>query len=153
MSHLSLVSVFLVFLFQGAAAKAEINIQRSSDGGKTWNQFGHDTASLGFKAVNASGAECEDSVIGKTTSSSSLLQQRRVPFANPGSNATQQTFMRFINPNNTLTEVEVYGIDDDGTPIPLVQTTNTYTAEVPFCELGVGGAVGCCWAGSASEIG
>ena len=57
MSHLSLVSVFLVFLFQGAAAKAEINIQRSSDGGKTWNQVGHDTTSLGVKAVGASGAE------------------------------------------------------------------------------------------------
>ena len=60
--------------------------------------------------------ECEDSVIGKTASSSSLLQQRRVPFANPGSNATQQTFMRFSNPNNTSTQVEVYGIDDKGTP-------------------------------------
>ena len=57
MSHLSLVSVFLVFLIQGAAAKAEINIQRSSDGGETWNQFGHDTASFSLKAVGASGAD------------------------------------------------------------------------------------------------
>jgi hypothetical protein len=110
--------MLVTFLFQTSIAESQINIQhstfniqRSSDGGKTWSQFGHDTASLGLKAVGASGAECEDSVIGKTASSSSLLQQRRVPFANPGSNATQQTFMRFSNPNNTSTQVEVYGID------------------------------------------
>ena len=97
MSHLFLVSVFLIFLFQGAAAKAGINIQRSSDGGETWSQVASDNASLGFVAVSASGAECEDAVIGKTAASSSLLQQRRIPFTNPGSNSTQQTFMRFRN--------------------------------------------------------
>ena len=107
----AVIFVTSMLLLQAPAAKAEINIQRSSDGGKTWSQVGHDTASLGVKAVSASGAVCEDSVIGKTASSSSLLQQRRVPFANPGSNATQQTFMRFSNPNNTSTQVEVYGID------------------------------------------
>ena len=112
----AVIFVTSLLLLQAPAAKAEINIQRSSDGGKTWNHVGHDTASLGVKAVSASGAECEDAVIGKTASSSSLLQQRRVPFANPGSNATQQTFMRFSNPNNSSTQVEVYGIDDTGTP-------------------------------------
>jgi len=68
--------ILVTLLFQASIAESQINIQRSSDGGKTWSQFGHDTSSLGLKAVGASGAECEDSVIGKTASSSSLLQQR-----------------------------------------------------------------------------
>jgi hypothetical protein len=96
--------------------RAEIDIQRSSDGGHTWSSLLDNHMSMGIEAFSASGTECEDSVIGTTADSSSLQQQRRVPFANPGSNSTQQTFMRFINPNSTSTQVEVYGIDDDGTP-------------------------------------
>ncbi len=95
---------------------AHAGIERSTNGGETWEQVAIDQPGTGFTRVGASGSECADSVVGSTASSSRLQQQRRVPFANPGSNSTQQTFMRFINPNDQATEVEVYGIDDDGTP-------------------------------------
>ncbi len=113
-----IVTIFLasLTLFQTYTAEAEITIQRSNDGGKTWSHVTSDAASLGVKAISASGAECEEAIIGTTADNSSLLQQRRIPFANPGSNDTQQTFLRFINPNDTSTQVEMYGIDDDGTP-------------------------------------
>jgi YVTN family beta-propeller protein len=37
-----------------------------------------------------------------------------LPMANPGANSNQQTFLRFNNPNDATTQVEVYGIDDGG---------------------------------------
>jgi len=43
-----------------------------------------------------------------------LLFESRLYFANPASNVTQQTFLRFINPNDTSTDIELYAIDDAG---------------------------------------
>ncbi len=48
--------------------------------------------------------------------SSALALEQRLYFANPGSNVTQQTFLRFVNPNATPAAIEVYGIDDGGAP-------------------------------------
>lgn len=84
--------------------------------GPTWTHHLYSNTLTGFERISASGSECADSVIAATATGSSLQQQSRVPFANPGSNATQQTFMRFINTNDTATDVEIYGIDDDGAP-------------------------------------
>ena len=47
-------------------------------------------------------------------SDSSLLNEKKLYIANPGSNINQQTFLRFINNNSTATEVELYAIDDTG---------------------------------------
>jgi len=47
-------------------------------------------------------------------SSSSLAIETPLYVANPGSNSNQQTFLRFVNPNDVSTNVEVYGIDDGG---------------------------------------
>lgn len=98
----------------------QAGIEYSKDGGQTWQPF-QDTTSRnapiqGIEPVAASGAACADTVIGATADSSSLQFQRRVPFANPGSNESKQTFLRFINPSDASIDVEVYGIDDDGTP-------------------------------------
>ncbi len=107
----------LFILFGLLSVSSQAAIERSTDGGQTWKSISQTSPGhfSGFERVSASGAECADSVIPDTADSSSLQQQRRVPFANPGSNSTQQTFLRFINPNATATDVEVYGIDDDGT--------------------------------------
>ena len=43
-----------------------------------------------------------------------LESEHRLYVANPGSNITQQTFLRFINPNSTSASVEVFGTDDAG---------------------------------------
>ena len=43
-----------------------------------------------------------------------LASEQRLYVANPGSNTTQQTFLRFINPNNTTASIEVLGTDDAG---------------------------------------
>ncbi len=107
-----MISVLVIHF--GAAA--EIHIQRSMDGGSTWEVLPTSSAGNFLLPTGASGSECADSVIPSTSDASTLQQQRRVPFANPGSNPTQQTFLRFINPNSTATRVEVYGIDDDGEP-------------------------------------
>ncbi len=45
---------------------------------------------------------------------SSLSIETRLYVANPGSNLNQQTFLRFVNPNDATTNIEVYGIDDGG---------------------------------------
>ena len=107
----------LFILFGLLSVSSQAAIERSTDGGQTWKSIAQTSPDhfAGFERVSASGAECADSVIADTADSSSLQQQRRVPFANPGSNSTQQTFLRFINPNATATDVEVYGVDDDGT--------------------------------------
>ena len=49
-------------------------------------------------------------------SQSSLAIETRLYLTNPGSNVTQQSFLRFINPNDSDTSIEVYGIDDGGNP-------------------------------------
>ena len=43
-----------------------------------------------------------------------LAIEQRLCVANPGSNTIQQTFLRFINPNDSTTSIEVFGIDDGG---------------------------------------
>jgi hypothetical protein len=43
-----------------------------------------------------------------------LAIETKLFVANPGSNTQQQTFLRFINPNEEVTAVEIYGIDDNG---------------------------------------
>jgi len=54
------------------------------------------------------------SAVAIDASASLLSTETRLYFANPGSNLRQQTFLRFVNPNNATTSVEVYGIDDGG---------------------------------------
>ena len=51
---------------------------------------------------------------GRDESTSALPIETRVYVANPASNSSQQTFLRFVNPNASATSVEVYGIDDEG---------------------------------------
>jgi len=58
---------------------------------------------------------CDDtSITGSDAATSSLAYETRLAIANPGSNQTQQSFLRFVNPNDVTTSVAVYGIDDDG---------------------------------------
>ena len=106
-------STLRAFLLCTLVAQAQAGIQSSKDGGTTWQDFSH-ASDNGFTRVSASGAECEDSVVAETADSSTLSFQKRVPYANPGSNSTQQSFFRFYNPNDATTQFEVYGIDDDG---------------------------------------
>jgi len=55
-----------------------------------------------------------DDAVPPLPSGSALGIEKLLYIANPGSNITQQTFLRFINPNNSPASVEVYGIDDTG---------------------------------------
>lgn len=55
-------------------------------------------------------------IAGPLASSSALVNETAITFANPGSNATQQTLLRFVNPTSSEVAVEVYGIDDTGEP-------------------------------------
>ncbi len=58
---------------------------------------------------------CDDpNAVAPAASDSSLFNEKRIVFANPGSNSNQQTFLRFVNNNASATEVEIYGIDDTG---------------------------------------
>ena len=57
-----------------------------------------------------------NSAVAPDPSQSSLAIENRLYFANPGSNVVQQSFLRFINPNNSSKSIEVYGIDDGGNP-------------------------------------
>lgn len=50
------------------------------------------------------------------SSESELTFSARLFFANPGSNLTQQTFIRLANANDTVTSVEIYATDDSGQP-------------------------------------
>ena len=49
---------------------------------------------------------------------SSLTFEKKIYFANPASNFNQQSFLRFVNPNNFATNVEIRGTDDDGESAP-----------------------------------
>ena len=55
-----------------------------------------------------------NSSVAPLPSDSSLAIEKRLFVANPGSNNTQQTFLRFINPNDSSAAIELYGIDDGG---------------------------------------
>ncbi len=58
---------------------------------------------------------CDDpDAVAPDASGSSYLNEKRIVFANPGSNSNQQTFLRFVNNNASTTDVEIYGIDDSG---------------------------------------
>lgn len=58
---------------------------------------------------------CFDTDIeGDTPSQSHLSVERRLAIVNPASNTRQQSFMRFVNPNNSPIDVELYGFDDNG---------------------------------------
>ena len=50
----------------------------------------------------------------RQASDSSLLTERSLYLANPGSNTSQQTFIRLVNPSSTSTSVEIYATDDSG---------------------------------------
>ncbi len=52
--------------------------------------------------------------VGALAASSALAMETRLLVANPGSNNTQQTFLRFVNTVDSTTNVEIYGIDDSG---------------------------------------
>lgn len=106
-------STVLALMISSLIAPAQAGIEYSRDGGATWAEI-EQTSTSGFERIAASGAECEDSVVAQTAESSSLSIQKRVPYANPGSNSVQQSFFRFYNPNSVTTQFEVYGIDDDG---------------------------------------
>ena len=45
---------------------------------------------------------------------SDLAVEKRISIANPGSNTNKQSLLRIINDNDATTNVEIYGIDDDG---------------------------------------
>ena len=58
---------------------------------------------------------CDDvSVDGADADASLLPFETLLTIENPGSNGSQQTFLRFINPSDGEANVEVYGIDDGG---------------------------------------
>lgn len=63
---------------------------------------------------NAPDACDNPDAVAPDASSSSLVNEKRIVFANPGSNSNQQTFLRFVNNNASSTDVEIYGIDDSG---------------------------------------
>jgi len=68
-----------------------------------------------FANANHFGDSCSDSNRAAPSAAGSVLPiETRLVVANPGSNVIQQTFLRFINPNDAATSVEVYGIDDGG---------------------------------------
>ncbi|MBO6557754.1 MAG: hypothetical protein JJ957_14705 [Pseudomonadales bacterium] len=58
---------------------------------------------------------CDDpDTVAPDASDSNFMNEKRIVFANPGSNSNQQTFLRFVNHNASATDVEIYGIDDAG---------------------------------------
>lgn len=65
--------------------------------------------------VSDLGDVCDDpDVTPPAAADSSLANEKRIVFANPGSNSNQQTFLRFVNTNASASSVEIYGIDDAG---------------------------------------
>ncbi len=80
------------------------------DGATNFEEF-----QAGTDPNNASSVEaCALNVMPPLPSDSALAIEKLLYVANPGSNITQQTFLRFINPNDTPASVEVFGIDDTG---------------------------------------
>ena len=60
---------------------------------------------------------CEDMLEVRPESvDSTLAHERHIAMVNPASNATRQSFLRFINRNATAMQVEVYGRDDTAKP-------------------------------------
>lgn len=60
-------------------------------------------------------AVCDDpEITGPDAAASSLTFEQRVAITNPASNTNKQSFLRFINRNETVANVEIYGIDDAG---------------------------------------
>lgn len=70
--------------------------------------------SIFIAVTSASLADCNDPSSGPRSRDSLLPIETLLPMANPGANSNQQTFLRFTNPNDAATQVEVYGIDDGG---------------------------------------
>ena len=91
----------------GISADSEFGIFKTIDGGQNWQSFDG--------TIAMSEDACLDpDVIPSTSADSTLTIETKLFIANPGSNTQQQTFLRFINPNEDVTSVEVYGIDDGG---------------------------------------
>jgi len=64
-------------------------------------------------------ADCDNTnMIGADPRDSLLPIETFLPMVNPGSNTNQQSFLRFVNPNDNAVQVEIYGIDDGGTRSP-----------------------------------
>jgi hypothetical protein len=81
------------------------------DGLTNLQEFNGDTDPQVFDVADV----CTDSgVTAPLFTDSSLTFEKRLVMANPGSNTTQQTFLRFINANVSQANVEIYGIDDSG---------------------------------------
>ena len=82
-----------------------------SDGATDLQEFQTDTDPNDATSIDG----CFDAnEIASDAASSSPIIEIPLYVANPGSNSNQQTFLRFVNPNDVSTNVEVYGIDDGG---------------------------------------
>ena len=91
-------------------SNADADEDADGDGATNFEEFQAGTDPNNANSVEA----CALNVIPPLPSDSILAIEKRLYVANPGSNITQQTFLRFINPNNAPASVEVFGIDDAG---------------------------------------
>ena len=91
--------------------ESDAALDADSDGATNLQEFLTDTDPNDAASIDA----CFDAnTVAVDASSSSLAIENRLYFGNPGSNANQQTFLRFVNESNLTTTIEVYGIDDAG---------------------------------------
>jgi peptidyl-Asp metalloendopeptidase len=96
------------------------------DGATNLEEFNTDTDPNDANSIDA----CLDMNAVAAVASDSALPVEKVLFvANPGSNSNQQSFLRFVNNNNSSTDVEVYGIDDNGARSDKGPVTFTLDAE------------------------
>ena len=90
---------------------SDANEDADNDGATNLEEF---LAGTDPNDANSVEACALDGVVPPLPTDSALDIEKRLYVANPGSNITQQTFLRFINPNNMPAAVEVFGIDDMG---------------------------------------
>ena len=89
----------------------DANTDADNDGATNLQEFEFDTDPNNAASVEAC---LGTDVVPLEPGDSLLLNESRLYFANPASNVIQQTFLRFINPNDTSTDIELYAIDDAG---------------------------------------
>ncbi len=90
---------------------SDADTDADNDGASNLQEFAFSTDPNNAASVEAC---LGTNVIPPDPADSLLLTESSLYFANPASNVTQQTFLRFINPNALSTDIEVYGIDDAG---------------------------------------
>ena len=90
---------------------SDANLDADDDGATNLQEFTFNTDPHDADSVEAC---LGTDVVPPNPVDSLLLTENRLCFANPASNVTQQTFLRFINPNETSTDIELYAIDDAG---------------------------------------